>query len=140
MYFLLKETKGGALRVSEIGLRRFVQEILRRNGERAVCSSFVLDGENAIAALDVKSGGVERVVGDIMGSMGINVRFVQVSDAAPDVAFAEKIYVALRSPWFWAGACVSVALLVSVGLKGLFWLSFWGSVGWFAAQGKQLFK
>lgn len=135
MYFLWKDNPNGALKVSGLGMRGVVRQLLTRElMDGVACSSFVIDGGEGIVALNVKDDKAESLVRKFMESIGLKVRFSYSHDVAPDVQIAEKIKESLCSPWFWAAVSAFVALFAFLGAKGIFWLSFWGSLGWFTAK------
>ena len=137
MYFLLKKSSLGVLNICSEGICCFLQEILeQRNLNHISCSSFYIkDGkENALLVLNKKDEEAEGIILESMDVIGIKVVFIYSCDEAADVNFAHKISLSMRSPWFWCSLTAVTALLFFVGLSGLFWLSFWGSAGWFSSK------
>lgn len=135
MYFLWKSRAIGALKISELGIRSFIQEILVREFMgKTTCGAIVFDGENGIVSIDTENERAERVVSSSMNKIGLPVKVIYALNPAPDVAIAEKIKMSLLSPWSWSALLTFIALLAFVGASGVFWLSFWGSVGWFTAK------
>jgi hypothetical protein len=138
MYFLLKKNSLGVLNISSEGICRFVQEFLLQKDLKSVsCRSFYIPDSrkgNGLLVLNKKDDEAEKIISELMDVAGIKTTFIYAYDGAADVNFAEKTSLSMRSPWFWCSLVAVVALFVFVGLAGLFWLSFWGSVGWFASK------
>lgn len=135
MYFTLKESPAGSMKVSGAGMRNFVRRLLVRElAGDITCDSFIIENGGGIAALSGKNSKAENSIKSSFKDMGLPVRFVYFSEGAPDVAFAEKIKNSFFSPWLWCTLLSFIALIVFIGVRGIFWISFWGSVGWFTAR------
>ena len=140
MYFLWKDTPIGIIRVSCDGLCEFVSAAVRsrlklysitlspsdRNeDEENADMSIVLSEENIIPAAKKN---IEEHFAAIMQPMGIKASVVW---AAPE----KSIYAVLRNPWVWAGTASCIAVMVTAGSEGFFWVSFWGAAAWFIVHG-----
>ena len=137
MYFLWKNTHIGIIRVSCDGLCEFVDEAVRsrlklysvtlspsRLDEEADVS-IVFSEENIVP--EVKKH-VEQHFASIMRPLGMKASVVW---AVPE----KSIYAVLRSPWVWSGIASCIAVLVTAGSAGFFWVAFWGAAAWFAVHG-----
>ncbi|MCL1940847.1 MAG: hypothetical protein FWG09_02815 [Synergistaceae bacterium] len=114
-----------------------MQEILERHDLRSVsCRSFYIPagGEKGMIVLNKKDDKAEELILESLNVAGMKTAFIYAYDGAPDVNFACGASLLMRSPWFWGALTSVTALLFFVGLPGLFWLSFWGSVGWFFSR------
>ena len=137
MYFPLRKSSLGVLNICSDGICRFLQEILERHDLRSVsCRSFYIPdgGEKGMIVLNKKDDKAEEVILESLNASGMKTAFIYAYDGAPDVNFARGVSLSMRSPWFWGSLTSVTALLFFVGLHGLFWLSFWGSVGWFSSR------
>jgi hypothetical protein len=137
MYFLLKKNSLGVLNICSEGICRFVQDFLKQQNLKSVtCRSFYIPSrrEKGLLVLNSKDSETEKVISELMDVIGINASFIYAYDGVPEIDFAYKVYLSMRSPWFWCSLVAVVALSVFIGLAGLFWLSFWGSIGWFASK------
>jgi len=137
MYFLLKKNSLGVLNICSEGICCFVQESLeQRNLKSVLCRSFYVPNkrEKCLIVLNKKDDEAEKIISELMDVIGIKTSFIYAYDGAPDIDFAYKVFLSMRSPWFWCSLIAVIALFVFIGLAGLFWLSFWGSIGWFASK------
>ena len=137
MYFLFEKSSLGDLNISSEGICRFVKEVLEKKNLRTVsCRSFCVPDikDKALFVLNNKDNETEKIIIELMTAIGIRINFIYASDGAPDVNFAHKVLLSMRSPWFWCSVIAILALIVFIGLQGLFWLSFWGSIGWFSSK------
>ena len=137
MYFLLRKSSLGVLNICSEGICCFLQEILERHDLRSVsCRSFyVPDGDGkGLVVLNKKDDKAEEIILESLNAAGMETTFIYACDGAADVNFARRVRLLMLSPWFWCSLSAVAALLFFVGLPGLFWLSFWGSVGWFSSR------
>ena len=137
MYFLFKKSSLGALSLWSEGICRFVEEYLERNTLKSVsCRSFFIHNkkDKALLVLNKKDDEAERIISEIMDVIGIKTTFIYAFDGEPGINFAYKMILSMRSPWFWCSLVAVIALFVFIGISGVFWLSFWGSVGWFGSK------
>lgn len=137
MYFLWKTTQIGIIRVSCDGLKDFAEDILRsrvrlysitlspegREGEADV--SIVLSEED-IAPEAKKT--VEEHFPAVFKPMGMRASVIW---AVPE----RNAGAVVSSPHVWAGAASSLAVLVTAGAAGFFWVMFWGAAAWFVVHG-----
>ena len=137
MYFLLKKETFGILNICSEGICCFLQEILEQHNLKSIsCRSFYIpdDGEKGLLVLNKRDDEAEKIILESMDVIGIKTAFICAYDGAPDVRFVRKVSLSVRSPWFWCILTTVIALLAFVGFPGLFWLSFWGSAGWFSSR------
>ena len=137
MYFLFEKNSLGVLNICSEGICRFVQEFLeQQNLKTVLCRSFYVPDKRgkALLVLNKEDEEAEKVISELMDVLGIKIDFLYAFDGAPDVELAYRMFTSMRSPWFWCSLIAVVALFIFVGLSGLFWLSFWGSVGWFSSK------
>jgi len=137
MYFLFKKNSLGVLNICSEGVCCFLQDILKQQNLKSVtCRSFCVldDNGRGLIVLNERNDEAEKIIIESMNVIGIKTAFIYAHDGAPDVDFVNKTSLSMRSPWFWCSSTAVVALLFFIGLPGLFWLSFWGSVGWFASK------
>ena len=137
MYFLFKKSSLGVLNIHSEGMCYFVREFLQHQNLNTVsCRSFYIPNskEKCLLVLNKRDDEAEKIISEIMNVIGIKTTFMYAHDGASDIDFSYKMYASMRSPWFWCSLAAFVALFIFVGLPGLFWLSFWGSVGWFASK------
>jgi len=137
MYFLFKKSPLGVLNIQSEGICSFVRECLQQHDQNLVsCKSFYIPNkkEKGLLVLNEKNDEAERIISELMDVMGIKTTFIYADDGAPDIDFSYKVRASMRSPWFWCSLTAFAALFIFVGLSGLFWLSFWGSAGWFSSK------
>jgi hypothetical protein len=137
MYFLLKNKPIGALYIYSDGICRFLQKVLEQHSLGTVsCRSFYIsdDDGNGMLVLNERNTEAERMIESFMNVIGIKTKIICEYDGAADINLAYKAGLSMRSPWFWCSLTAVIALVFFVGLPGLFWLSFWGSVGWFSSK------
>ncbi|MCL1875832.1 MAG: hypothetical protein FWF87_06200 [Synergistaceae bacterium] len=137
MYFLFKKSPLGVLNIWSEGVCRFVEEYLERHNLKSIsCRSFYIQSkrDKALIVLNRKDDEAEKIISDLMDAIGIKTAFIYAFDGEPDINFVHKITSSMRSPWFYCSLTALAALFVFIGLSGLFWLSFWGSVGWFGSK------
>jgi hypothetical protein len=137
MYFIFEKNSLGVLNIWSEGICRFIQEYLERQNLKSVsCRSFYIQSkkDKALLVLNKTDDEAEKIISEIMNTIGIKTTFIYAYDGEPDIDFAYKMFLSMRSPWFWCSLIAVVALFVFIGLSGLFWLSFWGSVGWFGSK------
>ena len=136
MYFLWKSTPIGIIRVSCDGLCEFANEAVRSrlrlysitlspSDEEYADMSIVISDENVVP--EAKKH-VEKHFASILRPMGIKASVVW---ASPE----KSVYAVLRSPYVWAGIASCVAVLMTAGSAGFFWVAFWGAAAWFAVHG-----
>ena len=136
MYFLWKSTPIGIIRVSCDGLCEFANEAVRSrlrlysitlspSDEEYADMSIVISDENVVP--EAKKH-VEKHFASILRPMGIKASVVW---ASPE----KSVYAVLRSPYVWAGIASCVAILMTAGSAGFFWVAFWGAAAWFAVHG-----
>ena len=137
MYFLWKTTRIGIIRISCDGLREFADDVLRsrvrlysitlspegRKGESDV--SIVLSEEDL--APEAKKT-VEEHFPAVFKPMGMKASVVW---ALP----GRNVAALLTSPHVWAGIASCLAVLVTAGAAGFFWVMFWGAAAWFVVHG-----
>ena len=114
-----------------------MQEFLEQQDLKSIsCRSFYIlnDREKGLLVLNNKDEITEKKIDELMNVIGINTTFIYALDGSPDINYAHNIRLSMRSPWFWCLLTALIALFVFVGLSGIFWLSFWGSAGWFVSK------
>ncbi|MCL2768186.1 MAG: hypothetical protein FWE49_05630 [Synergistaceae bacterium] len=114
-----------------------MQEMLEQHDVTSVlCRSFFIpdDSGKGLLVLNKEDGEAESIINKSMDTLGIKTAFIYAHDGARDVQLAHKVSMLKRSPWFWCSLTAVAAVLFYEGLPGLFWLSFWGSVGWFSSR------
>jgi len=137
MYFNLRVNSLGALNICSKGICYFLQGILERNDLAFIsCRSFYISNDNGqgLLVLNKKNEKAEKIILKSMDALGIKTSFIYAHDGAPDINFVHNAGLSMRSPWFWCSLAAVIALLIFIGLPGLFWLSFWGSAGWFSSS------
>jgi len=137
MYFHFKKSSLGVLNIRSEGICRFIEEYLERHDLKSVsCRSFYIQNkrDKALIVLNRKDDETEKIISELLDEIGIKAAFIYAFDGEQDVNFAYKMTLSMRSPWFYCSITALIALFVFIGLPGLFWLSFWGSIGWFGSK------
>lgn len=137
MYFLWRNTPYGTIRISCEGLYDFADEMLRSR-IRLYSITLLPSGrkENAdltvvLSEEDLKPEvrkNVENHFDAILKPMGLKVSIVW---ASPE----HNISSAIQNPYVWAGIASCMAVIVTAGFEGFFWVSFWGAAAWFMVRG-----
>jgi len=136
MYFPLRKKTLGVLNISSKGICCFLQKILEQHDLNVSCRSFYISGNDGkgLLVLNKRDIKAEKIILESMDAIGIKTAFICAYDGAPDVDFVYRASLLKRSPWLWGSLTAFIALFVFVGMSGLFWLTFWGSIGWFSSR------
>ena len=137
MYFKLTASSLGVLNVCSQGICCFLQKILEQHGLASVsCRSFYIpdDSGKGLLVLNKRDEKAEGIILESMHILGIKTAFIYAHDGEPDVNFVYNAGISMSSPWFWCYLTSIIALTLFIGLPGLFWVSFWGSAGWFSSR------
>lgn len=140
MYFLWKNTPYGTIRVSCEGLYDFTDSIsssrirlysvtLSPSGRKENADFTVVLSEEDI--LPDTRRKVEKHFDAVLKPMGLKVSVIW---ASPERGIASII----GNPYLWAGIASCIAVIITAGFAGFFWVAFWGAAGWFIIHGLKL--
>lgn len=137
MYFLWRNTPYGTIRVSCEGLYDLAGQTVRSrirlygvtlspSGRKENADFTVVLSEEDLMPETKKK--VEKHFDAILKPMGLKVSVVW---ASPE----RGIFPLMGSPYLWAGIAACIAVIVSAGFAGFFWVAFWGAAVWFTVSG-----
>lgn len=140
MYFLWRNTPYGTIKIAYEGLYDFADEIissrirlysvtLSPSGTRENADFTVVLSEEDLRP-DTKRR-VENHFDAVLKPMGLKVSVVW---ASPERSIASII----QSSYVWAGAASCIAVIMTAGFDGFFWVAFWGAAAWFIVRGLKL--
>ena len=136
MYFLWRNTPYGTIRVSCEGLYDFADGIkgskirlysitLSPSGRKENADlTVVLSEEDILPEIKKK---LEKHFDAVLKPMGLKVSIVW---ASPE----RNIASIMQSPYLWAGLASCIAIIITAGFAGFFWVSFWGAAAWFVVR------
>ncbi len=136
MYFLWRNTPYGAIRVSCEGLYDFADEVMNSrirlysvtllpSGRKENADFTVVLSEDDILPETKKK--VENHFDAVLRPMGLKVSVVWASPERSISSFMQNSYL-------WAGLASCIAVIMTAGFDGFFWVAFWGAAAWFAVH------
>ena len=136
MYFLWRKTPYGIIRVSCEGLYDFTDEAMNSriklysvtlspSGRKENADFTVVLSEEDLMPETKKR--VEHHFDSVLKPMGLKVSVVW---ASPERSIASI----MQSSYLWAGLASCIAVIMTAGFDGFFWVAFWGAAAWFAVR------
>lgn len=146
MYFLWKRSQNGCLKLSGEGFRHFVNStlegiprcrsfsILEKNGPCGVLPVGVFVFVNVFRNAEERQKVEERLRAHL-APLGLPADIVWTDEGLASEELNRSLLGTLRSPTFWGALFALFTVAIYVGTRGLFWVLFAGTAGWFIAKG-----
>lgn len=140
MYFLLRRTPYGIIKISCDGLHDFAREIL--SSRLRLYSITLLPSQKEQADMTIviseddltphTKSQVENHISEVLKPLGINAAVVWASSE-------RGIFPVIQSPYTWGIIAACLAVIFTAGLEGFFWTAFWAAAAWFGVMGLGIF-